>query len=106
LALTLWERAERLQAAGLVGRDWMRTQTVAAQRAPPPKPADVRAFCAASDAPAWIVRPLWDDEGALDPALKASPWTPKAPYVLELADASGSVWRTARRYAVIPCAGG
>ena len=106
LALTLWERAERLQAAGLVGRDWMRTQTVAAQRVPPPRPADVRAFCAVSDAPAWIVRPVWDDEGALDPSLKASPWTPKAPYVLELTDASGSAWRTARRYAVIPCAGG
>jgi hypothetical protein len=105
LALTLRDRAERLQAAGLAGQDWMRTQTVAAQRMPQPKPVNVLAFCAATDAPAWIVRPLWEDEGPLDPALKASTWTPKAPYALELTDTSGSAWRTAKRYAVIPCAG-
>nr|WP_295110499.1 hypothetical protein [uncultured Caulobacter sp.] len=105
LAMVLAARATRLQAAGLVGKDWMRTQTVAAQRVPGPNAANVRAFCAASDAPAWIVRPLWNDEGPLAPALRARDWTPKAPYVLELTDASGSAWRTADRYAVIPCAG-
>lgn len=105
LALTLRERAERLQAAGLVGQDWLRSLTVPAQRMPQPTPAAVRAFCAASDAPAWVVRPLWNDEGPLDAALKASVWTPEAPYIFDMTDASGTAWRTAKRYAVIPCAG-
>ncbi len=69
------------------------------------KARKVRAFCEAPDAPAWIVSPLWDGEGALDPRLSARTWSPKAPYVEDLSDASGRRWRTARRYAVIPCRG-
>lgn len=107
LALELAHRAERLQAAGLAGRDWMRALTVANQRVAPPSLAKVRAFCAAPDAPAWIAWPRWDDETAPpDRALNAREWMPKAPFVQDMEDRSGSRWRTARRYAVIPCGGG
>jgi hypothetical protein len=105
LALELWSRAQRLEATGLAGRDWMRPLTVGGLRLPPPKLEKVRAFCAAPYAPAWIVWPNWDGEGPLEPGLKARDWTPKAPFVQDLADRTGSRWLTARRYAVIPCAG-
>ena len=100
LALELWRRAERLENAGLVGRDAIRPLTVVASRAPPPRPDKVRAFCAASDAPAWIVWPRWNDQ-ALSPDLAARDWTPKAPFQAYL----GGRRLTAQRYAVIPCAG-
>jgi hypothetical protein len=105
LALELWSRAQRLEAAGLAGRDWMRPLTVGGLRLPSPKLEQVHAFCAAPDAPAWIVWPRWDGGEALEPGLKARDWTPKAPFVQDLADRTDSRWLTARRYAVIPCAG-
>ena len=105
LAMALHDRVARLEAAGLAGRDWIRPLTLDALKPPRPEPGKVRAFCAAPDAPAWIVSPLWDEEGALDPRLSARTWSPKAPYVEDLSDASGRRWRTARRYAVIPCRG-
>jgi hypothetical protein len=105
LALELAKRAERLKAAGLAGDDWMRVLMVAAERTPPPSPEKLHAFCAAKDAPAWIVWPRWDDEKVpLDRS--ARDWTPRSPFVQDLTDASGSAWRTAKSYAVIPCAGG
>ena len=106
LALELWSRAARLEAAGLAGRDWIRGLTIAPQRPPAPTLAKVRAFCAATDAPAWIVSPLWDGAPPPEQGLNAREWTPKAPYLQDLADAGGSRWLTARRYAVIPCVGG
>ncbi len=100
LALKLWDRAQRLKAAGMVGDDWMRPLTLEPSRPKPLRTDRVRAFCAAPDAPAWIVWALWDD-APVDPALKAREWTPKAPFVYRYAKG----WLTARRYAVIPCAG-
>jgi hypothetical protein len=105
LALELAARAQRLKATGLAGDDWMRALTVAAQRTPPPSPEKLHAFCAAKDAPAWIVWPRWVDE-QVPPDLNARDWMPRAPFVQDLTDASGSAWRTAKSYAVIPCAGG
>jgi hypothetical protein len=100
LALELWRRAKRLERAGLVGRDSMKPLTVAASRPPPPHPDKVRAFCAAPDAPAWIVWPRWTDQ-ALPPGVATQDWTPKAPFHAEMDDGR----LTAERYAVIPCAG-
>lgn len=99
LALALSARVERLARAGLVGEDWVRPLTAGARRPPTPRPAEVRAFCAAPDAPAWIVSARWDDT-PIDPALKARDWTPGAPFAYAVAEG----WLTARRYAVIPCA--
>ena len=95
LALELWSRAERLERAGLADRGAMRPLTVAASRPAPPDLAKVRAFCSAPDAPAWIVWPRWGDQPL---KLPARDLTPNAPV-----DSRETV---ARRYAVIPCAGG
>lgn len=105
LATALHTRVARVEAAGLAGRDWIRPLTMDALKPPVPKPEAVKAFCAAFDAPAWIVSPLWDGERAADPRLGAREWSPRAPYAEELTDASGRRWMTARRYAVIPCRG-
>lgn len=106
MALELASRARRLQAAGLGGEEWMQGPLAETRRVAPPRLEKVRAFCAAPDAPAWIVWPRWDDETAgLDPRLSARDWTPRAPYVQKLTDGSGNRWMTARRYAVIPCGG-
>lgn len=99
LALELWSRAERLERAGLVGPASMKPLTVATSRPAPPDPAKVHAFCTAPDAPAWIVWPRWEDQTL---AFAAQDWTPKAPFA---ADFDGPKV-TAKRYAVIPCAGG
>ncbi len=106
LAMKLRDRVGRLQAAGFVGEDWMRPLSVDPSRPPAPRLDQVRAFCAAKDAPAWIVWPRWTP-AVLDEGLKARDWSPKAPYVLELVgNIGGNSWLTATRYAVIPCAGG
>ena len=105
LALELWSRAARLETAGLAGHDWIRGLSIPPQRPPAPTLAKIRAFCGAADAPAWIVSPLWDGAPP-EPGLNAREWRPKAPYVQDLAEAGESRWLTARRYAVIPCAGG
>ena len=101
LALALRGRAERLRLAGLAGEDWMRPLTRPASRPPPPRLAQVRRFCAAPDAPAWIVWPRWTDT-PLDPGLEARDWSPNAPFVARV----GGGWLVVWRYAVIPCAGG
>ncbi|HJV41927.1 hypothetical protein [Caulobacter sp.] len=101
LALALWDRAERLKAAGLAGEDWMRPLTLEASRPPPPRLARVRTFCAAPDAPAWIVWPRWTS-APLEAELKARDWSPAVPFAVPVSDG----WLNARRYAVIPCAGG
>lgn len=101
LALALWDRAERLKAAGLAGEDWIRPLTLEASRPPPPRLARVRAFCAAPDAPAWIVWPRWS-RVSLEAGLGARDWAPAAPFVHPVRGG----WLTASRYAVIPCAGG
>lgn len=101
LALALWERAERLKRAGLVGEDWMRPLTLPASRPPPPRVARVRRFCAEPDAPAWIVWPRWT-ETPLETELQARDWSPAAPFL----DPVDGGWLIVRRYAVIPCAGG
>lgn len=101
LAMALWDRAQRLEAAGLVGRDAIRPLTVSPSRAPSPRAEKVRVFCAASDAPAWIVWPLWSD-WKKDEGPTVRVWTPRAPFQ---ADLDGRRL-TARRYAVMPCAGG
>ncbi|ATC31279.1 hypothetical protein CA606_02365 [Caulobacter vibrioides] len=105
LAMALHDRVARVEAAGLAGRDWIRPLMMDALKPPTPRLEKVLAFCAASDAPAWIVSPLWDGEGALDPRLGARTWSPKAAYAEDLTDAAGRRWMTARRYAVIPCRG-
>lgn len=104
LALELGDRIARLRTAGLVGEDWLRPMSAPGTRPAPPRLAAVRAFCAAADAPAWIVWPRWTN-AALEPGLAARDWTPKAPYALELMGPGGAGWLTAQRYAVMPCAG-
>jgi hypothetical protein len=106
LAVALHDRVARVEAAGLAGRDWIRPLMMDALKPPTPRLEKVRAFCAAPDAPAWIVSPLWEGEGALDPRLGARAWSSKAAYAEDLTDAAGRRWMTARRYAVIPCRGG
>ncbi len=104
LSMQLRDRVQRLGAAGLVGADWMRPLSVDPSRPPAPRLDQVKNFCAAADAPAWIVWPRWND-AVLDAGLKARDWTPKAPYALELIGGVSNSWLTADRYAVIPCAG-
>lgn len=105
LAVSLKARVDRLWATGLVGRDWLEPLTAADSRPAAPTRARIANFCAAPDAPAWIVWPKTDAK-PLDPDLQASEWTPGAPYALELVGQGGTGWLTAERYAVIPCAGG
>lgn len=105
LAVSLKARVDRLWATGLVGRDWLEPLTAADSRPAAPTRARIANFCAAPDAPAWIVWPKTDAK-PLDPDLQASEWTPDAPYALELVGQGGTGWLTAERYAVIPCAGG
>ncbi|WP_168073529.1 hypothetical protein [Caulobacter sp. SSI4214] len=106
LAMGLRDRVGRLRAGGFVGDDWMRPLSVDPTRPPAPRLDQVRAFCAAKDAPAWIVWPRWTP-AALDQGLQARDWSPKAPYALELVgNIGGNSWLIAPRYAVIPCAGG
>jgi hypothetical protein len=101
LAVSLDARIDRLIALDMVGADWRTPFHVTATAPRAPSPHQVRAFCAFSDAPAWIVVPMAAGEGP-DPALGARIWTPRAPYRLEL---SGR-WFSAASYAAIPCAGG
>lgn len=103
LAMEFWSRAQRLEAAGLAGRDWIRPLTTPALRPPSIDKSKMRAFCAAPDAPAWIVSPIWDGEEATIAMSGVREWSPQAPYVEDLSDAAGRRWMTARRYAVIPC---
>lgn len=101
LSLEVRDRADRLVSAGLVGEDFARPLTIAEHRLPPPGPAQVRLFCAAADAPAWIVWPRWDDAPPPARELEAREWTPGGPFIHELAEQGAR----ASRYAVIPCAG-
>jgi hypothetical protein len=105
LAVSLKARVDRLWATGLVGRDWLEPLTAADSRPAAPTRLRIAGFCAAPDAPAWIVWPKTDAK-PLDPDLQASEWIPGAPYALELVAQGGTGWLTAERYAVIPCAGG
>ncbi|MET3664766.1 hypothetical protein [Caulobacter sp. 1776] len=100
LALELKDRARRLIASGLVEDDWLTSPRAAIAPPPPPRLASVRAFCAAPDAPAWIVWAYWKD-AVLEPGLKARDWTPRRPFT----QVTPNGWLTASRYAVIPCAG-
>ena len=103
LAVSLKARVDRLWATGLIGRDWLEPLTADDSRPVELTRARVAGFCAAPDAPAWIVSPR-SGAAPLDPALRAQVWTPGAPYVLELMGRGGTGWLTADRYAVIPCA--
>jgi hypothetical protein len=105
LAVSLKARIDRLWGTGLVGRDWLEPLTAADSRPAAPTWVRIAGFCAAPDAPAWIVWPKTDAK-PLDPELRALEWTPGAPYALELIGQGGTGWLTADRYAVIPCAGG
>lgn len=105
LAVALNVRVNRLWETGLIGRDWLEPLTAADSRPARPTRARLERFCAAADAPAWIVWPRTNDQ-PLDPALAARDWRPGAPYALELVGPAGTGWLTAGRYAVIPCAGG
>ena len=104
LAVALKARVDRLWGTGLVGRDWLEPLSAADTRPATPTHARIAGFCAAKDAPAWIVWPK-TSAAPLDPALHAREWTPGAPYALELIGQGGVSWLTAERYAVIPCAG-
>lgn len=101
LALEMRARADRLKATAMVKDDWMKPPQQETAPPPPPTLAAVRAFCSASDAPAWIVWARWTTV-TLDPALGARDWTPRAPFV----QLTRQGWLKANRYAVIPCAGG
>lgn len=105
LALEIRNRARRLTEAGLVGEDFERPLTVPARRPPSPDRKRVEAFCAASDAPAWIIWPRWTDAPPPASALAAHEWTPGAPFVNDLLESDAKRAPRADRYAVIPCAG-
>jgi hypothetical protein len=104
LAINLGGRIDRLIAGGLANETWRQpfSQKGAPETAPAaPSPSQVAGFCAASDAPAWIVAPIVAGQRA-DPALRARIFTPPAPYRIELA----AGWASVTSYAAIPCAGG
>lgn len=101
LALVLSDRIDRLVALGLVGRDWTSPHDGTPLMPQVPKVTQVRALCAAPDAPAWIVAPL-PSGTRLDPALGGRLWTTREPYELELADR----WFSTRTFGIIPCGGG
>jgi len=105
LSMAVRDRADRLARLGLVGEDFIRPLTAPERRLPPPEPAQVRSFCAAPDAPAWILWPRWDDAPPLSPDLAARDWTPKGPFVREQVEGGETRALKASRYAVIPCAG-
>lgn len=105
MALEIRDRAERLTKLGLAGEDFIRPLTAPERRLPPPSLVQVRAFCAAPDAPAWILWPRWDDAPPLAAELAAQDWTPKAPFIREQVDQGALRALKASRYAVIPCAG-
>jgi hypothetical protein len=105
LALEIRDRARRLTEAGLVGQDFERPLTVPARRPPSPERKRVEAFCAAPDAPAWIIWPRWSDAPPPESALAAHDWTPGAPFVNDLLELDAKRAPRADRYAVIPCAG-
>jgi len=105
MALEIRDRAERLTSLGLAGEDFIRPLTASERRLPPPSLARVRTFCAASDAPAWIIWPRWDDAPPLAAELAARDWTPEAPFTRDQVDRGALRALKASRYAVIPCAG-
>lgn len=105
LSMAVRDRADRLARLGLVGEDFIRPLTAPERRLPPPGLAQVRSFCAAPDAPAWILWPRWDDAPPLSPDLAARDWTPKAPFMREQVERGETRALKASRYAVIPCAG-
>lgn len=105
MALEIRDRAERLTNLGLAGEDFIRPLTAPERRLPPPSLAQVRIFCAASDAPAWIIWPRWDDAPPLAAKLAARDWTPEAPFTRDQVDRGALRALKASRYAVIPCAG-
>lgn len=105
MALEIRDRAERLTNLGLAGEDFIRPLTAPERRLPPPSLAQVRIFCAASDAPAWIIWPRWEDAPPLAAELAARDWTPEAPFTRDPVDRGALRALKASRYAVIPCAG-
>lgn len=106
LALAIRDRGARLVRAGLAGEDFIRPLTAPERRLPPPGLTQVRSFCAAPDAPAWIIWPRWDDAPPLAPRLAGRDWKPKAPFVHDQVEGGKTRTLRASRYAVIPCAGG
>lgn len=105
LSMAVRDRSNRLAALGLVGEDFIHPLTAPERRLPPPGLAQVRSFCAAPNAPAWIIWPRWDDAPTLSPALAARDWTPRAPFVREQVERGETRALRASRYAVIPCGG-
>lgn len=106
LALAIRDRGNRLVKAGLAGDDFTHPLTAPERRLPPPGLAQVRRFCAASDAPAWIIWPYWDDAPPPSRDLAARYWTPNGVFVHDQIQGGEIRALKASRYAVIPCAGG
>jgi hypothetical protein len=66
--------------------------------------ANIEKFCSNSDAPAWIVAPLVDDN-FLPTGVNATEWMAPFTKLSACMSEDGYIWRHKRRYALIPCAG-
>jgi hypothetical protein len=101
----LWdERTRRAVDAGLMNPASRAPFQALALRAPAPTPAQLARFCAAADAPAWIVLPWATRDAALARSAVAV-WRPPHPtYRLSFAGRSLS-WDGGSELFVLPCHG-
>ena len=101
LAMIYKDRAARAIEAGLADRGQLAPLAPSDARPLQITGAGLAAFCAAADAPAWIIAPL-DGPLALPDSLARTEWT--AP-IAELRPVD-HIWRPVSRFAIMPCAVG
>lgn len=102
LAMRYRDRAHRAINAGLADDEIVTPLTEPhLHDLPPIDRSRLKAFCAASDAPSWIVAPLLGDQRAEDGEIE---WTAPVEKI-EIIDNNGQIdWRRISRYALISCA--
>ena len=102
LALAYKARAARAIEAGLADRGLMAPLVPStAAGSHPIAPAGLAAFCAAADAPAWIIAPL-DGPRTLPAGVAHTEWT--APIAELQPVGRDGAWRAVSRFAIMPCA--
>jgi len=60
-------------------------------------------LCARSDAPAWIIAPVWNGT-IIPPELKPLYWHPVQPIFRMTDEGDSYAWHRVLSYAVLPCA--
>jgi len=104
LAAEFRRRSTAAIDAGLEPRSFFETKAGTLCEPLSLKQEKIEKFCAAPDAPAWIVAPLAD--GAPLPAdLKATEWTAPLTTLSACMRDGEPAWSQKRRYALIPCRG-